>query len=251
MGNCMGRPEVFGVKFDSIMLTTAVKRAACMVRGGSYRYIAGTNANLLRMARKNAAYRRAINRADLSLADGYGVLCAARILKNPLQERVPCIDLLDALLPRLRGTRVYILGGKPGVAKQAAKNLRSRCPELVLCGVHHGYFKDPKTMAEEIAKSRPDLVLVCLGSPKQELWMMEYGRLTGASLACGCGGWIDIAAGSLKRAPKAWREHNLEWLWRFLQEPWRFGRVCRSLTVPLLAVAEAIRAGFKNFFDTL
>ena len=102
-------------------------------------------------------------------------------------------------------------------------------------------------MAREISRHRPDLLLVCLGSPKQEFWMKNYGRLTGAKLAFGCGGWIDIAAGCLKRAPESWRKHDLEWAWRFLQEPWRFGRVCCSLTLPLLAAGEAVEIRFRKY----
>ena len=245
--NCMRRPEIFGVMFDNITLEAAAEKAADMVHGSFYHYIVGTNANLLRMARKDAAYRGAVNQADLSLADGCGVLYASRILKTSLTERVPCMDLLEALLSKLHGVRVYILGGKSGTAEQAGENLRVRYPQLELCGTHHGYFEDAKAMAEEIAKSQPDLLLVCLGSPKQELWMKNYGRLTGAKLAFGCGGWIDIAAGRLKRAPESWRKHDLEWVWRFLQEPWRFGRVCRSLTLPLLAVKEAVEVRFFHF----
>lgn len=246
MDRDMERPELFGVRFDNITLETAARKAADMIHSDSYHYIAGTNANLLRMARRDAAYRRAINRADLSVPDGCGVIAASRILGKPLTERVPCIDLLDALLTRLQGTRVYILGGKPGAAKQAGENLCARYPQLVLCGTHHGYFDDAEAMAEKIAKARPDLLLVCLGSPKQELWMTKFGQLTGAKLACGCGGWIDIAAGRLKRAPEAWRRLNLEWCWRFLHEPWRFGRVCCSLVLPLMAVWEAMRESLER-----
>lgn len=235
------RPEIFGVQFDDVSLEDAAARAGALLGSDSYHYCVGTNANLLRIARRDAGYRRIINAADLSLADGSGVICAAHILKKNLTRRVPCIDLLEALLPKLNGSRVYILGGKPGTAELAAKELQARYPHLTVCGAHHGYFSDPEKMAQEIAKASPDLLIVCLGSPRQEKWMSRYGRLTGAKLALGCGGWIDIAAGKLKRAPESWQKRNLEWAWRFLQEPWRFGRVCCSLLLPALAVLEAIR----------
>lgn len=231
--------EIFNVWFDNITHKEAADRAKEMALGASWHYMVGTNANLLRIARSDARYREAINGADLSLADGYGVICASRILGTPLRERIPCMDLLDSLLPMLCGTRVYILGGKPGTAERAGRRLKEQYPGLVLCGTHHGFFQDPKAMANEIARSAPQLLLVCLGSPKQELWMAEYGEATGAGLAFGCGGWIDICAGDLKRAPASWRERNLEWAYRFLQEPWRIGRVCLSLSLPLLALAEA------------
>ncbi len=233
--------KIFNVRFDNLTLREAVNRAKIMLGMSSWHYIAGTNANLLRMARRDKRYCEAINQADLSLADGYGVICASRILGTPLAERIACMDFLDMLLPELHGTRVYLLGGRPGTTEKAGRHLQEQYPELLLCGVHHGFFEDPKAMAEEIAQSAPELLLVCLGSPKQELWMAQYGAYTGAKLACGCGGWIDVCAGDLKRAPIGWRKRNLEWAYRFLQEPWRLGRVCMSLTLPFLVLAEAGR----------
>lgn len=231
-------PVIFKVRFDNMVLEEANQKAQEMLQSDSWHYIAGTNANLLRMARRNQRYRDAINHADLSLADGYGVICVSRILGTPLVERVACIDLLDLLLPQLQGVRVFLLGGEPGRAQKAAARLQQQYPGLILCGFCHGYL-DSDEMAKAVSRCRPDLLLVCLGSPKQELWMAEYGPKTGARLACGCGGWIDICAGELKRAPESWRRRNLEWAFRFLQEPWRIGRVFLSLSLPLLAFWEA------------
>ena len=234
------RSEILNVFFDDVTVQEAVCRSLAMLETDGYHYCVGTNANLLCIAHDNAGYRDAINQADLSLADGCGVLAAAHILGRALCERVACIDFLNALFPVIRFSRVYILGGKPGVAACAGKKLEKQYPNLMVCGTHHGFFPDDETMAMEIAKKQPDLLLVCLGSPKQELWMARYGPLTGAKLAIGCGGWIDIAAGDLERAPLWWREHNLEWAWRLIHEPWRIGRVCRSLTVPMVAIGELV-----------
>ena len=239
MKEYLERPEIFNVRFDNVTLKEAVKRAEDMLRDDSWHYIVGTNANLLRIARHEKKYRDVIDRADLSLADGYGVICASHILGVPLAERVPCMDLLNALLPRLFGIRIFILGGRPGIAEKAGARLKEQYPGLIVCGSHHGFFQDPEAMAKKIAQCGPELLLVCLGSPKQEFWMAEYGPATGARLACGCGGWIDVCAGDLKRAPESWRSHNLEWAFRFLQEPWRIGRVYLSLSLPILALWEA------------
>lgn len=236
--------KLFGVLFDDVSLNAAAARTKEMVRRGPYHYCVGTNADLLRRARRDAGYRDTINGADLSLADGAGVILAARILGEPLTRRVPCIDLLETLLTDMDGARVYILGGKPGTAEKAVDSLRKRYPKIVFCGSHHGYFQEPETMAREIAACAPDLLLVCLGSPKQELFMAGYGYLTGAKLAVGAGGWVDIASGRLRRAPQTWQKLDLEWVWRFLHEPWRIGRVLRSLTLPFLAWGERIRSQF-------
>ena len=197
------RPEIFNVRFDDITLSEAVKRAEDMLRDDSWHYIVGTNANLLRIARHEKKYRDVIGRADLSLADGYGVICASHILGVPLAERVPCMDLLNALLPRLFGIRVFILGGRPGIAEKAENRLKEQYPGLIVCGSHHGFFQDPEEMAKKIAQCRPELLLVCLGSPKQEFWMAEYGPATGARLRrldrCLCGG-SETGAGKLAQS---------------------------------------------------
>lgn len=240
------RSEILDVSFNDVSVQEAVSRSLAMLQTDVYHYCVGTNANQFRIAQKDTGYLEAIDQADLSLADGCGVLAAARILGRDLCERVACIDLLNALFPVIHYARVYILGGKTGVAACAGKKLEKQYPNLVVCGTHHGFFQDDEAMAREIAKKQPDLLLVCLGSPKQELWMSRYGSRTGAKLAIGCGGWIDIAAGDLERAPLWWREHNLEWAWRLIQEPWRIGRVCRSLTVPVVAIGERVRRAFHG-----
>lgn len=240
------RKYIFGLRFDGFLLEEAVHRAREMAASDGYHYCVGTNAYLLGKARNDAEYREAVNNADMSLADGCGVIFASRILKSPVRQRVPCIDLVSGLLPELGSSRVYILGGKEGVAEKAGDRLKKNYPGLVICGTHHGYFKDQAGMARIIRPCKPDVVLVCLGSPKQEIWMERYGQLTGARLAIGCGGWIDIAAGSLKRAPKAWQKLNMEWAWRLLQEPWRTGRVLHSLVIPLIAFKEMLTPAKKK-----
>lgn len=234
------RLKIYNVVFDNITLEEAARKAKLMIQDYSWQYITGTNANLLRIARKNMEYRNAINEADMSLADGYGVICVSHILGIPLVERVSCMDLLDILLPEIYGIRIYILGGKPETVTRVKNIFESKYPNLILCGIHHGYFNNSEKIAREIAQCKPDLLLVCLGSPKQELWMAKYGKLTGAKLACGCGGWIDIISGRLKRAPKNWRKWNIEWAYRLIQEPWRFRRVCMSSFLLLIAMKDAI-----------
>lgn len=234
------RKELLGVYFDNISVEEAAEKALHMLQDSKYHYCVGTNANLLRIAQRDPAYREAINAADLSLADGCGVVIASRIGKRRIRGRVACIDLLNQLFPKLKNRRVFILGGKPERARQAVGQLSRQYPDVQFCGSHHGYFKDPVKMAVEISGFSPDMLLVCLGSPKQEMWMSRYGRFTGARLAVGCGGWIDIASGNLTRAPKWWRDHNMEWTWRLLHEPWRIGRVCGSAQIVLLACRQAI-----------
>ena len=128
---------------------------------------------------------------------------------------------------------LYLLGAKPGVADMAAKNLTEKYPGLKIAGTHDGYFKEDGPVVQAIADSGADCVFVCLGAPKQELWMKKHGPATGAHLLCGLGGSLDVFAGVVERAPKFWSDHGLEWFYRLCKEPKRIGRMMK---LPLFLV---------------
>jgi N-acetylglucosaminyldiphosphoundecaprenol N-acetyl-beta-D-mannosaminyltransferase len=129
---------------------------------------------------------------------------------------------------------VYLFGAKPGVAEAAAKTLIQAYPGLRICGTHDGYFSDDGPILTDIRESRPDLVLVCLGAPKQELWMAENVSKLNVRLMAGLGGSLDVFAGNVKRAPKAWQRLGLEWLYRLIKEP---RRIKRMIKLPLFVLA--------------
>lgn len=157
------------------------------------------------------------------------------MLGTPLKERVPGIEFGTAMLERCAalGKTVYLLGAKPGVAEAAAENLKKKLPCLQIAGTHDGYFKDDAAVAGEIRASGADMALVCLGAPKQELFMADYGKATGCSLLMGLGGSLDIFAGVAQRAPEFYCRHNLEWFYRLIKNPSRIGRMMK---LPLFLV---------------
>ena len=111
-------------------------------------------------------------------------------------------------------------------------------PNIVLCGTHDGYFKDSDPVAREVAQAQPDLLFVCLGAPKQEKWISRFGLITGAKLAIGLGGALDVFAGNVERAPEKWQKAGLEWAYRLKKEPKRIGRMAK---LPLVLVKAAGR----------
>ena len=135
------------------------------------------------------------------------------------------------------GKRLFLLGAKPGVAELAAANLRDRYPGLILCGTHDGYFKEDEPVVQAIRESGADVVFVCLGAPKQEFWMVEHGPATGAHLMVGLGGSLDVFAGVVDRAPEGFQKLGLEWLYRLMKEPKRFGRMAKLPLVLVYALA--------------
>ena len=177
----------------------------------------------------------AVRGAALVLPDGIGVIKGAAILGTPLKERVPGIEFAAGLMERMAesGHSLFLLGAKPGVAEMAAKKLAEKYPGLRIAGTHDGYFKEDAPVVEEIAASGADCVFVCLGAPKQEFWMKKNGPATGAKLLCGLGGSLDVFAGVVERAPKFWCDHGLEWFYRLVHQPSRFGRMAK---LPLFLV---------------
>ena len=173
-------------------------------------------------AEKDPEFRRVLNAADLVLPDGIGVVYSAKILGTPLKERVPGIEFAEAMLSALNemGGRLYLLGAKPGVAEEAGRRICARYSDLVLCGTHDGYFKDEQAILPEIAAAKPDLLFVCLGAPKQERWMAAHEDKVQAVMV-GVGAAFDYEAGNIRRAPMWMQRHNLEWLYRLMQDPKR------------------------------
>lgn len=223
------RIDVLGVGFDNLTLSEAVEKGCELLRREGTRYVVTPNPEIVEVCRENPAAREAVNGAALVLPDGIGVIRGAAMLGTPLKERVPGIEFAAGLLEKMagEGMSLYLLGARPGVAETAAERLKERYPGLRVAGVHDGYFQEDGPIVADIRQSGADAVFVCLGAPKQELWMAKNGPATGARLLCGLGGSLDVFAGTVKRAPKFWCDHGLEWFYRLCSDPRRLGRMMK------------------------
>ncbi len=184
------------------------------------------NPIMLENAARDPALRAALTRADLNLPDGVGVVWAARLLGEQMNGRVTGVDTAKGVLALAakKGYRVFFLGGRPGVAKEAARRLGTKLAGLTVCGVRDGYFSgsEERAVLGEIRRTAPDILFVCLGSPRQELWIDRHcDELTDVKLFMGLGGTLDVFAGRVKRAPLTIQKLGLEWLWRMALEPQR------------------------------
>ena len=225
----MNRVNVLGVGIDNLTLSEAVDKALSLISEHRCAYMVTPNPEIVMAAWDDPKVSKAIENADLVIPDGVGVMQAARILGTPLREHMPGIDAATEIIKRLasRGGSVFLYGARPGVAEKAAERMKQRFPGLVICGTNDGYGNDDGAVVSKINAAKPDFVMVCLGVPKQELWMAKHAAKLDAGLMAGLGGTIDVFSGQVKRAPLIWQKLKLEWLYRCFEEPKRFRRVKR------------------------
>lgn len=185
------------------------------------------NAEMVMQARQDPTFLALIEGVELVTPDGAGVVWALGRHRIRV-HRTPGIELAEALLGILgsQGRRVACLGGKPEVLAVAVDRWRKTYPKLSLWS-HHGFFtpQQEPDLLQDLAGFDPHLVLVGLGSPRQEFWIQDHRQVLPAAVWIGVGGSFDIWAGVKQRAPAGWRAHQLEWLYRLYQEPWRWRRM--------------------------
>ena len=198
-------------------------------RGG---IVLNANAHCLNLCHEDEGLRRFFAAADVVFCDGVGVRLAARMLGDELPERITYADWLPRLaaLAEERGFSLFFLGARPGVAREAARRLEASHPGLKIAGVRHGYFDhragspENGAVVAEVNAARPDVLLVGLGMPLQERWLMENRRRLDVGVALTGGAVFDYASGRLRRGPCLLTDNGLEWLARLIVEPRRLWR---------------------------
>ena len=218
--------NVLGVNIDPVGQWEAMRIITRRLANGEQTAVFTPNPIMVHRATREKAFLDTLNRGDLNVADGIGLVLGARIMRLPPLPRVAGIELGERVLcyAAEANLRVFLLGGKPQVAETAAKKLCQRFPGLTVCGTHHGYFPqvDNDKVCQLIKDSRADVVLVCLGSPRQEIWIDENRKnLDDIKLFMGLGGSLDVWSGNTARAPHFASRMGGEWLWRMAREPKR------------------------------
>ncbi|RQD67394.1 MAG: glycosyltransferase [Tindallia sp. MSAO_Bac2] len=187
------------------------------------------NPEMVMEAQKNTKLMEALKRSDLVIPDGIGLIIVSKVKKKGLMQRVTGIDTMEQILnvSNEKKQKVFLLGGKPGVASEAADKIRDMHKGIGIAGSHHGYFSDSETdrILKTIHNASPDVLLVGLGFPRQEIWIHDNRHRLPCKIVMGIGGSLDVYAGKVKRAPAAFQRIGLEWLYRLLKEPWRIKRM--------------------------
>ncbi len=225
------RLKVGEVPIDVVTFQGALDAIEALVAAGHGGYVVTPNIDHVVLAEQNPQFRDAYHEASLSLVDGQPLVWASPMLGERLPEKISGSDLVWPLLERAaqKKWRVYFLGAGPGVAEQAAKNVKERYGTFVV-GCDSPMLStdpdDPKSQEAfaKVREARPDLLLVALGAPKQEVLMHRLRALYAPAVAVGVGASLDFIAGTVKRAPRWVSSSGLEWAWRLSREPKRLWR---------------------------
>jgi N-acetylglucosaminyldiphosphoundecaprenol N-acetyl-beta-D-mannosaminyltransferase len=220
--------EILGVPFATLSFEETVEKLiAAMEKGDKPHHIVTAGPELIMMALNDERLMNVLRSVDLVTPDGIGAVWASKFYGHPLPGRVTGMELSTAMIEAAsrRGWRVYLLGAKPEANRLALEKLRAQYPDLNIAG-RDGYFGEEKfaQVIAEVKAFAPHLLLVGLGQPRQEFFIHDHKEQLGVPVMVGCGGVIDVFAGTVKRAPLVWQKLNLEWLYRLLSQPSRWRR---------------------------
>ena len=226
------RPKsaIFDIPIDLGKPAELLRMVTGWVGSGHQRRVMYVNAHVLNQSQELPDLREALRSADLVYCDGYGVRIAAKALELPTPHRMTGADWIWSLaaLCEQSGQSVYMLGSEPGVARQAATRLQRWYPRLNIAGAHHGFFEigspHAERVIEDINACRPDILLVGMGTPKQELWVQQHAGALDVDVFWTVGALFDYVSGRIPRAPGWLADNGLEWIFRLGIEPQRMWR---------------------------
>jgi len=219
---------ILGCRLDDVDAAAATQKIVAFARDGAAAHVVTLGTEMVVHAQRDERFRDVVNASALSLCDTVGLLAIARRRGAALKERVTGVEAIEHVCARAAQERlpIYLLGAAPGVAQEAASALQARYPGLIVAGTRDGYFaaSENDAVVREIRASGARILFVGLGFPRQELWLSDNLRATGAGAGIGVGGSFDVIAGRVERAPERWRKMHAEWLYRLLREPHRWRR---------------------------
>lgn len=229
----MSSVNIYGINIKNTSLEETIRLLKEELKKPGLFTIATPNTEICMHAKKDKGLQDLINSFDLVLADGIGLIYASKIRNHPLKERVTGYDVSIELLNLSEDMDLdfYFLGGKPGVVEDAKIQVEKNYPNARVCGTHHGYFsqEEESSIVDDINKSRPDVIFVGLGFPKQEQFIQRNKDKLDQGIIIGNGGVLDILGGRANRAPDIFIKLNLEWFYRLITNP---SRLKRQLALP-------------------
>ncbi len=225
------RVDILGFPIDRVTIeqTRAIFSQALLGSGGKTKLVLTADSNAFVSARNDPEYKRIFSEASLVTPDSTGPVWALSRLGKSIPGRVSGVDLLEVLcqLSEETSSRIYFLGSAPGIADKAVEMLKEKYPKMVVAGVRDGFFSksEDSMVAKDIAATEPDILIVAMGMPRQELFILDTAEIIRAKIGIGVGGSLDVHSGTVKRAPKLIQKIGAEWLWRFILNPRKIAKV--------------------------
>jgi len=222
--------NILGVKIDSLIKEKVLKKINQFLSDIKQHYIATPNPEMVVAAQKDNEFLEILNKAELAVPDGFGLLLASRYLRRPIPERIPGVDLMLDIcrIAEQKKYSVFLVAEKNGLAKpkETAEALIKKFSQLKIDGGVLGREESENELIEKINIAKPEILFVALGARLQEKFITEnLSKVPSVKIAMGVGGALDFIAGKIKRAPQWIQKIGLEWLWRLFMQPWRWKRI--------------------------
>lgn len=225
--------SLHGMRVHNLTMNQTIEEIGRFIETRSPHHVVTLDASMCVTAQTDTALFNIVQNSELVTPDSAGVLWACRYLGTPLTERVSGVEIVERLCASSgdRGWRLFFFGAAPGVAEEAQATMEARYPGCRIVGARNGFFgpEDDADIVRQIRDSRPDVLCVALGIPRQELWIDEHRNLLDVPVMIGVGGSFDVFSGRVKRAPGWMQKLSLEWLYRLYSNPRKISKV---LTLP-------------------
>ena len=225
----MEKQALLNTYINNVTMPETIAAIEQMIETGKKSYVVAINVDVVMKIEEDSYLKKVVDNADMVLVDGKPLVCISKLHGKPLKAKISGSDLVPLLceVAAKKGYKIFIIGGKDGIAEQAKEKLERQLPKIEIVGTYAPPFGFEKNETEldkinqMISEVHPDLLIACFGCPKQEKWIYENIEKYNAKVSVCAGATVDFLAGNVKRAPRWMSEHGLEWFYRFLQEPKR------------------------------
>lgn len=225
----MEKQALLNTYINNVTMPETIAAIEQMIEADKKSYVVAINVDVVMKIEEDSYLKKVVDNADMVLVDGKPLVWISKLHGKPLKAKISGSDLVPLLceVAAEKGYKIFIIGGKDGIAEQAKEKLENRLPKIKIVGTYAPPFGFEKNESEldkinqMISEAHPDLLIACFGCPKQEKWIYENIEKYNAKVSVCAGATVDFLAGNVKRAPRWMGDHGLEWFYRFTQEPKR------------------------------
>ena len=225
----MEKQALLNTYINNVTMPETIAAIEQMIEADKKSYVVAINVEVVMKIEEDSYLKKVVDNADMVLVDGKPLVWISKLHGKPLKAKISGSDLVPLLceVAAEKGYKIFIIGGKDGIAEQAKEKLENRLPKIKIVGTYAPPFGFEKNESEldkinqMISEAHPDLLIACFGCPKQEKWIYENIEKYNAKVSVCAGATVDFLAGNVKRAPRWMSDHGLEWFYRFTQEPKR------------------------------